>query len=99
MKELITAGVIVGTLFTAAHVQTSHAEVIRDHPVVHGVIAKATGRACKTEDSINCFRSAGKDGNGTGHSFYSVRVGSQDCIVYWNEQYNKQHGHCLPHNS
>jgi hypothetical protein len=70
-------------------------EVIRDHPVVHGVIAKATGRACEEEDSVNCFWNARTMGDGRGHSFFSVRVGAHTCIVYWNERYNRHHGHCL----
>jgi hypothetical protein len=73
---------------------TTVGEVIRDHPVVHGVIAKATGRACEEEDSVNCFWNARTMGNGRGHSFYSVRVGHQVCHIYWSTTYNRRHGGC-----
>ena len=88
---LISASWVVG----AVSITPAHAEHIAPNPVVHGVIAKATGRACAEEDSINCYWNARKQGNGRGHSFYSVRVGGAQCIIYWNEAYNRQNGHCL----
>lgn len=100
----ILAATMIGTLLVscawvagAVSITPAHAgEVIRDHPVVHGAIAKATGRACPEEDSINCFWNARSAGNGRGHSFYSVRVGHRDCVIYWNEKYNRHHGRCYP---
>jgi hypothetical protein len=65
-------------------------EVIRDHPVVHGVVAKATGRACAEEDSVNCFWN-----DGSGHALYSIRVGHKVCRIYWNEKFNRHHGYCF----
>jgi hypothetical protein len=51
---------------------------------------------CALEDSPNCFWDASEAGNGKGHSFYSIRIGRQDCIRYWNARYNRKHGACYP---
>lgn len=88
---LASAAYVTGTTMPYAHAS----EVIRDHPVVHGVVAKATGRPCLEEDSINCYWNARSQGNGQGHSFYSIRVGGRDCIIYWDRHYNRRHGHCI----
>lgn len=92
---------MIGALFLGvflvqegAHASTPRSEVILDHPVVHGAIAKATGRPCLQEDFINCFWNAKEWGNGYGHSFYAVRVGHKVCTIYWNEKYNRRHGYC-----
>jgi len=72
-------------------------------PVLKGVIARAATHPCPTEDSINCYWDARLQGNGHGHSFYSVRVGgltkggeqiARDCIIYWNPTYNRTYGQC-----
>ena len=87
------AGMMTAIVLTISG-NASAGEVIRDHPVVHGVIAPATGRACPEEDSINCFWNAGRAGNGKGHSFYAVRVGHRVCTIYWDRAYNRTHGWC-----
>lgn len=88
-----TAAYVTGTTMPFAHASS---EVILDHPVVHGAVAKATGRACAEEDSINCYWDATRTGpHFPGHSFYSIRVGHRDCIVFWNSKYNRKHGHCF----
>lgn len=49
---------------------------------------------CKTEDSVNCYWDAKEQGNGQGHSYWSIRVNDHRvAIVYWNERYNLKHGH------
>jgi hypothetical protein len=93
-------GTIIGTcagalVSTGAFAYGAQHEIIRDHPVIHGAIAPATGRACAQEDSVNCFWNARRQGNGHGHSFYSIRVGDQVCVIYWNRAYNRRHGHCI----
>jgi hypothetical protein len=92
---LISTAWLVGAISVTP--ANARGEIMLPHPVVHGVIAKATGRACAEEDSVNCFWNARKQGNGRGHSFYSVRVGAQDCIIYWAEKYNRTHGKCYSH--
>lgn len=83
-------GLLVGALtFGGSIAMAGTGEVIRDHPVVHGVVAKATGRACATEDSVNCFWN-----DGSGHALYRVKVGHKVCNIYWSRTYNRHHGRC-----
>ena len=51
---------------------------------------------CPLEDSSSCYWDAQAQGNHVGHSFYSIRVGRRDCVVYWNTQFNRKHGRCYP---
>jgi hypothetical protein len=88
---LISASWVVG----AVSITPAHAEHIAPNPVVHGVIAEATGRACAEEDSTNCYWNARKQGNGRGHSFYSVQVGRTTCLIYWSKTFNRTHGYCF----
>jgi hypothetical protein len=90
----IGAVVSTGAFAYGAAQPLTQGEVIRDHPVIHGVIGPATGRACAEEDSVNCFWNARRQGNGVGHSFYSVRVGQRVCVIYWDRAYNAHHGGC-----
>lgn len=50
---------------------------------------------CKYEDSMNCYYDARTNGHEpTGHSHYSIRVGDQDCIVFWQNRYARKHNRC-----
>lgn len=50
---------------------------------------------CKYEDSSNCFWDATIQGNGTGRSFYSIKVGKKDCVVYWHNKFAKKNNYCV----
>ena len=97
---MLIAATAIGALFTAAsYVEGVHAAPrSAPQPVLHGVVRTATMTPCPTEDSINCYWN-----DGTGHAFYSVRVGAlsprgrhytQDCIIYWDRAYNRTYGQC-----
>lgn len=100
MKFIIAAAAIIASLFTGVNLAVStplpaqaRTEVILDHPVLHGAIAEAVGRPCRSEaDDVNCFWNARTMGNGKGHSFYAVRMGHRVSIIYWNREYNRKHG-------
>jgi hypothetical protein len=53
-------------------------------------------RPCTYEDSVNCYWDAGAAGNGTGHSFFSVRVQDQVCVLYAEDRYARRHNVCVP---
>lgn len=50
---------------------------------------------CAQEDSSNCYWDAGAAGDHRGHSFYSIRVGDRDCLIYWEDRYAKHHNRCI----
>lgn len=50
---------------------------------------------CKYEDSSNCFWDATIQGNGKGRSFYSIKVGKKDCVVYWHNKFAKKNNYCV----
>lgn len=107
---ILLAGAAIGALLLSASYITgsltapgAHAGTARPAPVLHGVIALAVTTPCADEDSINCYWDAHLQGNGYGHSFYSVRVGGltptghrirRDCIIYWDRSYNATYGQC-----
>lgn len=51
---------------------------------------------CQLEDSVNCFWDAGESGNGSGHSFFAVRVRDEVCVLYGEDRYARRHNHCVP---
>jgi hypothetical protein len=53
-------------------------------------------RPCPSEDSVNCFWDAGAAGNGSGHSFFAVKVRDQVCVLYGEDRYARRHNHCAP---
>lgn len=53
-------------------------------------------RPCEKRSSVNCYWDAiGKTGR-VGQSYWAIRVGKQVCIRYWDNAYNRKHGHCAP---
>lgn len=87
-----TAGMVTSLLLMIAGASTASAPA----PVLHGALRIAVSTPCPEEDSVNCYWDAGTAGNGRGHSFYSIRVGARDCVIYWDRAYNRSHGHCYP---
>jgi hypothetical protein len=53
-------------------------------------------RPCAYEDSVNCYWDAGEAGNGSGHSFFAVRVRDQVCVLYGDDRYARRHNRCGP---
>ena len=68
----------------ACLIATGMAIPVASSPGIHGPIAAAAGQPCRYEDSVNCYWDARLRGNGLGHSFYSVRIGADDCLIYWD---------------
>ena len=83
MKYLLTM------LFSIAAILGGHANASSTKPPVWMTTP------CAYEDSSNCFWDAGAAGDQHGHSFYSIRVGDQDCIVFWDNRYARRHNHCI----
>ena len=83
-----TLTLAAGAVLTMAPAQAATA------PTPHGVVSPMLSKPCAAEDSINCFWDAGSMGNGTGHSFYSVRIGHKMCTIYWERDYNRKNGYC-----
>lgn len=83
----LTVGLILGTAAAFGAVT---------QPVLKGPVEHAVTHTCAEEDSTGCYWNAQVQGDGLGHSFYSIRVGNKQCVVYWDGDYNLANGHCNP---
>lgn len=61
-------------------------------PLAHG--GDFTTKPCAKPTSVDCYWDAiGRTGQ-WGHSYWSIRVGRQVCIKFWDARYDRKHGHC-----
>lgn len=87
MNRLLT---IIFALLSLQMIAPAHAGETQVPKVLHSM-----STPCPTDDAVNCYWDAHKQGNGQGHSFYAIPVGKKICIKYWDAAYDRSHGHCF----
>lgn len=50
---------------------------------------------CAWEDSVDCYWDASEQGNGKGHSFYSICADNHLVVLYWQKRYAKKHNRVI----
>lgn len=94
----VAAGLVSGAILATAGISSATTQDPPDlgtdaRPILHGVVEHTVLTPCRSEaDDLNCYWNARRQGNGRGHSFYVIRVGHQEAVIYWNKRYNRKHG-------
>ena len=105
MKTIValTVGIVAG-----AGVALTSVEVNHHHDAPKPVAAQVAPEAltfgappaywqthlCAEEDSVNCYWDAQREGNGVGHSFYTIQFGDQICTAYVDDEFAYSNNFC-----
>lgn len=90
MKQFIVAAAILAGMAVAVN----HADAQADTDLPNDG-QPVWIRPCLTEDGTNCYWDSRTQGNGVGHSFFSIRVGGKDCLAFVDRSYARTHNRCI----